>query len=147
MDNTNAQNENPETLSPEQSAQAHYWARLAVRPSCIAIILEISLPGLVQSCGSKIRSAAIEHHKVVLRSLFEMATARNSVAAAIFWVKTHSTQLLPNQPPPAPVAPKPSSSSRKPPQPPPGQNYERKDPSLAFEFDVYVNDGEPNADY
>ena len=124
-----------ETISQDQAQTALRWARLAIRPSFIATYFNVGLPTLVQACGPEFRKPVTEPQRAVLRAIYESATARHNTAAANFWLKIHCPHLLP----------KPASKTKTP--EPPKQNYERKDPSLAFEFDVYCNDGEPNYPY
>ena len=74
----------------------------------------------------------------VMKSLKDMAVSGKSLGATLYWIQTHCTHMFT-----VPDPPKTESANkwRDPNFRPP------KDPNLAFDFDVYCNDGEPNADY
>jgi hypothetical protein len=131
-------NEETETTTPssEQLSQTIRLAALGIRPAMISHFFSVSLPHLLRTCGPQIAAAARALHREVLQSLYEMAVSRRHPTATIFWLKLFSAEILPSPP-------IPPSSSQKPPKPE-ARRYNTDD---TFDFDVYCNDGEPNADY
>jgi hypothetical protein len=118
--------------TPEQLSQAIRLAALGMRHIAISQFFSVSLPGLMQVCGSEIRAAARATHQAVLQALHDMALSQRYPAATIFWAKTFCAAILPTPP-----------ASQKPSKPEP-HRYNTDD---TFDFTVYNNDHEPNHDY
>ncbi len=74
--------------SPEQIVIVQNLARFGVPQNDIAQSLGINAQTLRKHFRQQLDEGALEVKCAVLSSLFDMATKRRNVAAAIFWAKT-----------------------------------------------------------
>ena len=74
--------------SPEQAAMVEKMARFGIPQEHIAQSLGINAQTLRKHFREKLDLASALAQREVLMSLFDMATKRRNVAAAIFWAKT-----------------------------------------------------------
>ena len=112
------------------------FARCGIRPDAIAGLFGLTEDSLLTEFGEEIAAAARQAKQAVLEALYELATSKKSVSATIFWIKTFCADLLPT--PPAKDPPRKSSKPTA-----PREEFVPR----PFKFEVYNNDGEPNADY
>ncbi len=112
------------------------FARYGLRPNAIALVFGVTEEFLLSGFGEDIAAVARKAKQTVLSALYEMAISKKSISATLFWVKTFCADLLPT--PPAKDPSRKSSKSTA-----PREEFVPR----PFKFEVYNNDGEPNADY
>jgi DNA-binding NarL/FixJ family response regulator len=78
----------PYEPTPEQTAVVETMASFGIPQDRIAQSLGINAQTLRKHFRQQLNLAAVHADRAVLSSLFEMATKRHNVAAAIFWAKT-----------------------------------------------------------
>ena len=127
----------PKTLSPEQRETIRMMASFGIPQKHIAKHFDISPNTLREKCRHDLDHAAYDANNEVLKSLFNMATARHNVAAAIFWAKTRCA-FRPGGAPhdKAPGAPKRTVTK---------EEAAAQSPAV-WKVEVYDNSGEPNFD-
>jgi hypothetical protein len=128
----------PLQLSPEKRAEVQWMASFGIPQKHIAKHVGLSPKTLRRLCRQELDHAAYDANNEVLKSLFQMATTRHNVAAAIFWAKTRCAY----RPGGAPYMNAPGALA--PTQP---KDQESKNPPAVWKVEVYDNSGEPNADY
>ncbi len=162
MENTNSseQNVNPEpsrkgkggrprkqiTLEKRQTVKE--MAKLGITQSRIGKVVGFCPRTLRERFRQELFDGALDADTAVLKTLHELATDHKHVAATIFWSKvrcgykhaglvTEDDVKASQDPPKSPSSPRPEKKSEFPPM----------DDTKILEFNVYCNDGEPNAEY
>jgi hypothetical protein len=77
-------------LTEEQRRTARAMAGLGVSRRHIAMHLRLEEAVLIARMGEALELAEVEANSKVAKALFTMATQKNNVAAAIFWMKARS---------------------------------------------------------
>ncbi len=78
------------TLTEEQRRAARAMAGLGVARRQIAKYLRLDEAELTASLGDELEQAEVDANSKVAKALFTMATQKNNVAAAIFWMKARA---------------------------------------------------------
>jgi hypothetical protein len=113
--------ERVETISAEQRRIARMLAGLGLTRRQVAAYLMIDEVTLTAAMGRELDQAEAEALAKVAKSLFTMATQKNNVAAAIFWMKARANWSEKQQ----------VEVSRKDPSPPPVLTIDTDDPNEA----------------
>ena len=128
----------PLQLTPQQREDIHWMASFGIPQKHIAKHVKIDPKSLRKYCREELDHAAYDANNKVLKSLFNMATTRHNVAAAIFWAKIRCAF----RPGGAPYLNAPGALT--PTQP---KDQEAQKAPVGWTLEVYDNSGEPNADY